>query len=506
MRRNPKRNLQDGCGSGILARAAAGWKPGPLFMLLVLAATSSAVTPDDAQRIARERLWHRQPLHPASLDLREELDVEINRLLDRYDANGRLQPSYFSIGITGSWILHGYPGEQAYILADALAFLPSNTQARVKAYLYDELRARDPTTIGFEHCDWGWGACELTGNRREYFTIPTSPNPDPIAPNLWPAPTVQPEGLYMIWRYCDRSGDWAFISDHAPPVGERWNRIHAMFHAIPDPPTRYGHLAAAIGYARILEHYGLTNGPPYSTALDRIHAGMVAGTDFSVWVDDSYETFLFGTHDWAWTPFHYLRNQNAVGAMLAPEVGRFLGEFAYSNVYRRTTFNPREGEPGEDYAVESIWNGWYLTRGPYAPLIAWMGYYGENHMVTPDTPWALFMTRAWVYGESGDELRRWLDVPYSIGDLFHLQRLTATIGAYSDPVWSAVQPPALRAEDGEAGLIRIIASGAVHGLYAIDQSTNLIMWQSVITNAGPEVIVTHPLDGPGMFFRARAAP
>ncbi|HMO51367.1 MAG TPA: hypothetical protein PKE26_08870 [Kiritimatiellia bacterium] len=477
-----------------------------LFALFLLTATASAVTTNDARRITRERLWHRQPLHHASADLRAELDDEITRLLDRHDAAGRLKPSYFSIGITGSWILHGYPGEQAYILADALPFLSTTTQARVKAYLHAEIRARDPTSIAFEHCDGGWGSCQMTGNRREYFSIPTSPNPDPITPNLWPPPAVQPEGLYMIWRYCDRTEDWAFISTNSPPTGDRWNRMNAMFNAIPNPPTRYGHLAAAIGYARILEHYGFTNGAPYTTALERVHAGMLAGANFSVWVDASYNAFVYGTHDWAWTPFHYLRNQNAVGAMLAPEVGRFLGEFAYSHVYRRTTRNPNEGQPGELYAIESIWNGWYLTRGPYAPLIAWMGYYGENHMVTPDTPWALFMTHAWVYGESGDELRRWLDVPYNIGDLFHIQRLTATIGAYSDPVWSAVQPPALRAEALETGPLRIIASGASNALYAIDRSTNLIAWQSVITNAGPEFMLTNQLDAPLIFFRARTAP
>jgi hypothetical protein len=492
--------------SEVSAQRVATGIAGAAILFIGLTSAAFSVTTNDAARLVRDRMWVQHPFHPASADLREELDFEITRLLDRYDEGGHLEPAYFSIGITEGWILYGYPGEQAYVLADTLPFLSADTRARLKAYLFEEIRVYDPTDLAFEHCDWGWGSCELTGNRREFFALPTSPNPNPVTPNLWPPPTIPPEGLYMIWRYSDASGDWAFISANTPASGARWNRMLTMFNAIPDPPTRYGHIAAAIGFARILEHYGMTTGHPYTTALARVHSGLVAGTNFNLFIDRSYSDFIGGTHDWAWTPFHYQRTANAVGAMLAPEIGRFLRAYAFTSVVRRVTFNPDEGQPGEDYAVESIWQSWYLTRGAYVPLIPLMGYYGENHMVTPDTPWALFMTHAWVYGESGDELRRWLDVPYCIGDLFHLQRLTATIGAYGEPVWSAVQPPSIRGEVSESGPLRVIASGASNALYTIDRSTDLIAWQSLQTNAGPEFVITNHLDAPSLFYRARTEP
>lgn len=464
-----------------------------------------SLSTNDALRYVRERLWAQDPMNPSAADLREELDTEINRMLDLYDAGGHIKPAYFSIGITGSWILYGYPGEQAYILADALPFLSTSTQARVKTYLFHEIRAYDPTQIGFEHCEGGWGSCEMTGNRRELFSLPTSPNPYPLRPNLWPPPQVPPEGLYMIWRYCDASGDWGFISTTTPPSGARWTRMLAMFNAISNPPTRYGHIAAAIGMARILQQYGMTNDALYSTALARVYSGMLAGTNFDAFVQTSYGTFIHGTHDWAWTPFHYTRTANAVGAMLAPEVGRFLREYTFSNVYRRVTYNPLAGQPNQPYAIEDIWQGWYLTRGHYIPLIPLMGHYGENHMVTPDTPWAMFMTHAWVYWESGSELRRWLDVPYCIGDLFHIQRLTATILAYSAPVWSAVQPPLMtRVERSPFGVVVGARGGAAR--YVLDTSRDLVNWVPITTNVGPTIVTTNAATLPVQFFRARAAP
>ncbi len=447
----------------------------------------AAINTNDVMRYIREKRWITKPWHPRSADLREELNAEITRLLDLYDDGGHVEPAYFSIGITGSWILYGYPGEQAYVLADALPFLPSNTQARLKAYLYQEIREYDPTLMGFEHCDGGWGSCEMTGNRREYFRLPASPNPEPIVPNLWPPPTVPPEALYMIWRYCNASGDWGFISSNAPPTGERWDRLVTLFHSISNPPVRYGHIAAAIGFARLLDHYGMTNSSLFTSAVARVYAGMVAGTNFNLFLERSYDAFLQGPHDWGWTPFHYLRHQNAVGAMIAPEIGRFLREYALTNVYRRVTYNPNEGQPGENYAIESVWQGWYLTRGHYIPLIPIAGYYGENHMVTPDTPWALFMTHAWIYNESGDELRRWLDVPYCIGDLFHIQKLTATISAYGQPVWSQWQPPEVHIGAIENGSVKVTVRGQAGARYVLERSTDLRIapWLPLITNTGP---------------------
>ena len=476
-----------------------------LIAALFLASSALAISPEVASRFVAERLWVLDPFSAASADLREELEEEIARLLDRYDDGGPLRPAYFSVGITEGWALYGYPGEAAYILADALPYLSAAVRERLMSALYDWVRDADPTVVAFNHCDWGWGSCELTGNRREFFPLPTSPTPDPLTPNLWPPPQVPVESLYMLWRYADATGDWDFLSETNPPSGERWTRILNLFAAIPNPATRYGEVAAALGAARIFRHFGLTNDALYATALQRIEAGMLAGLDFDAFVDASYDAFLHGTHDWAWTPFHYLRVNNAVGAMMAPEIGRFLGEFAGEAVHRRTTYNADEDQPDQTPAIESNWRGWFLTRGYYPPLIPWMGYYGENHMVTPDTPWALFMTHAWVYGATGDALRAYLDVPYCVGDLFHLQRLTATIEAYGNPVWGSVQPPILRAAPG-GGWQSFQVVGSADGFYAVERSDEWGDWLPLFTNAGPSFIVINTPGPTVRVFRARSVP
>lgn len=414
----------------------------PIIVLCIFATLpASAVDAPTAQRYAAERLWVRGADGPATQDLRDELDREVLRMLDRAEAQGgHLKPIYYEIGITGSWILHGYPGEQAYVLAEALPFLPPATRTRLAAWLRREIRDYDPTVRGFEHCEWGWGACEMTGNRREYFALPVSPNPDPLRPNVFPEPRVPPEGLYMIWRYADRTGDWDFISSTTPPSGERWQRIQQIFAAIPATPTRYGEVAGAIGYARLLERFGLRQSTAYANALTRIQAGLTAGQNFDAFLTSAYTRWLTGTHDWAFVPFHANRQQNAVTIHFAPEIGRFLREWALEAVRRRVSRNPQEGQPGQTPAIENHWPDWFAMRGVYPPISLWTGHYGENHMVTPDTPWALFMIHAYVYEEAGAALRAYLDVPYAIGDLCHLQRLVATIQAHGEKLWSESEP------------------------------------------------------------------
>ncbi|HBY64525.1 MAG TPA: hypothetical protein DEH78_32295, partial [Solibacterales bacterium] len=405
-----------------------------------LAAPAFAIDTAAARRYTTERRWVRQIDAAPSAALRAELEAHIVQWLDLAAASGTPKPLFLQIGITGGWIVFGNPGETASALAEALPHLTPGTQDRVKTFLRSFVRANDPTAMAFDHCAWGWGACELTGVRREYYTLPTSPLPDPLNANVYPPPAVPAEALYMLWRYADRTGDWDFISTSTPPSGERWNRIRTLFQSIPATPTRYGEVSGAIGYARMLERFNLSADASYNGAIAKVQAGLTAGTSFGAFLDASYARFLIGTHDWAFTPFHYLRQPNAVGAHLAPEIGRFLRENALDAVRARVTANPNEGQPGQKYSIEAHWPEWYLYRGAYPPIELWTGHYGENHMVAPDTPWALFLIHAFVYEEPGATLARYVDVPYGAADLFHIQRLAAAIEGYGTVAWSATDP------------------------------------------------------------------
>ncbi len=406
-------------------------------LILLLAAAGANVAAIDAaaaRRYAAERLEVRN-ISVGADRLRAELDAEITRYLDFVDRNGRPGPAYFEIGITGSWMLYGNPGETAYVMSLALPYLPAATQTRVRAFLSSMVRAADPTEVAFEHCG-GWGSCELRPPRREFHLLPMSPNPDPIRPNIWPPVQVPPETIYMLWQYAEATGDWDFISTTRPPSGARWTRLRNLFQAIPNQPVRYGEVAGAIGWVRMLEKFGLTSDSTYQTALEKIRAGLTAGANFSAFMDGAFQRHIGGRqHDWAFLPFHFHRDSNAVGVFFAPEIGRFLAENSLADVRRRVSENPQEGQPGQPRAIERHWPYWFLYRGEYPPIDLWTGHYGENHMVTPDTPWALFMVHAYIYNEPGAVLEQYVDAPYVIGDLCHWQRVIAAIEGFGEKRW-----------------------------------------------------------------------
>ena len=416
-------------------------------LLFVLSwAPAAAVDEAAARRYALERLAVRDLRSPAA-GLQAELERDILRFLDLAERSGRPGPAYFEIGVIGSYLLWGNPGETAYVMAEALPYLSPAAQGRVRAFLASMVRAADPTEVAFEHCG-GWGACELRPPRREFYLLPMPPDPQPLRPNIWPPPAVPAETIYMLWRYADSTGDWDFISSSRPPSGARWQRLRNLFQAIPSTPTRYGEIAGAIGWLRLLERFGLTGDSTYAEALAKIRAGLAAGNPFSRFLDAANRRFIGPHHhDWSFPPFHWHRDQNAIGIFFAPEIGRFLADYSLEDVRRRVSFNPREGQPGEPNAIEAHWPEWFLYRGEYPPTEKWTSHYGENHMVTPDVPWALFMIHAYVYNEPGEQLSAYLDVPYSIGDLCHWQRLVATIQSYGVKAWvflSGGAPPANR--------------------------------------------------------------
>lgn len=411
--------------------------------LIVLPQTSvvAALSQTETQKYILEKLAVNSSDTARVIDLKAKLEFEVNRMINK----GHLKPAYFQIGIMGSYILWGYPGEQAYILSLTLPYLSAATQTKLKTFLAQEVRNLDPTSRGFEHCSDGWGNCELTGNRREFFKIPTSPDPDPITANIYPAPSVPAESLYMMWAYAQNTGDWAFISSSTPPQGTRWNNIKNIFGRIPASPTRYGEITGAIGYMRLLEHYNMQNDPSYAQAQNIVVAGMNAGLNFRTFTDTSYQNFVNLTfnHDWAFTPFHFLRSSNAVGAQFAPEIGRYLRDNALVSVQNVVSFNPLQGNSGQQPAIQSHWPTWYQTRGIYPRIRPWVGHYGENHIATPDTPWALFMIEAYVFEQSGDGLYRRLSAPAAIGDLYHIHKIVATIEAYGQKCWQNIKTGAL---------------------------------------------------------------
>ncbi len=73
--------------------------------------------------------------------------------------------------------------------------------------------------------------------------------------------------------------------------------------------------------------------------------------------------------------------------------------------------------------IEEVAPHWFITFAAEG--------LGENAIVPLWDSYAVFMAKAWVLGNTGPELEKYLDVPgFPRGDLFYIDKLVATIEAY----------------------------------------------------------------------------
>jgi hypothetical protein len=137
---------------------------------------------------------------------------------------------------------------------------------------------------------------------------------------------------------------------------------------------------------------------------------------------DSWETPLDDIRQIIWmdelgTLFHETTNLGDYATLapfraLTPELGRFLADHLRpecAEYVRRV----------EEWIPE-----WYI-KWCYAYLGSedWALHMGDSHQV--------FLAKAWVLGEEGPTLERYLDVPWlPVGDFFYMDKLAATIMAY----------------------------------------------------------------------------
>jgi len=74
---------------------------------------------------------------------------------------------------------------------------------------------------------------------------------------------------------------------------------------------------------------------------------------------------------------------------------------------------------------------WYLTR------LGLQKEPGESSFHGPELAWSVFLAKAYIQSADHAELRRYLDRPWGLGDLYYLQKLVASIEAGSQPDFSA---------------------------------------------------------------------
>lgn len=366
-----------------------------------------------AQALA-DYVWN-MPLRPVlypDKELTARLEKEVQAMVNA----GHLAPLYIERGFTTGQGIPGDsahpedgltrfrpgnvywfdPGELIYTLSMAYPYLSSGLKSQVRAYLQNEMATYSPLQ------PLPWEPTWLTnGARRETYPVT-------IGASVWPPPAPPLSTLYALWTYADVIGDWTYLQSH-------WSEIDALFDSKKGAVDSYAAISGAIGYARIADHLGRTADAQEGENV--AVAAMTAGQNFSAFLETANARY----------PDPRASN-GTVGLRvpvffgLVPEVGRYLRDT------NRTTVTAYLNNMTDYYSGMYLW---YLTR------LGLQKEQGESSFHTPEAAWSVFLAQAYVLGTERQELRRYLDRPWGLGDIYLLQKLVAAIEAGGQPDFNA---------------------------------------------------------------------
>lgn len=306
---------------------------------------------------------------------------------------------YTASGVSGNAVWHD-PGELLYTLAAAYPYLDSGLQAQVRAYMAAEMNRYPPLqNLPYSDPNRDW---LRQGVARERYEVPMRGQL-----NNWPPVAANASALYALWLWSKNTNDWSYACNN-------WNAAKSLFNARRSSVRYYADIAGLIGYARLAQGLrarncaGVTSADydaGFQAALNALQAGAGAA-NFNTYRARADRDYL--------DPRDIVSGWSApVFFGLTPEVGRYLRE--------------QTGGAAASYLI-ALQSGdgvqwWYLTRvGVHAEE-------GETSYLTPLTGWSHFLGRAYVVGDSQATLARWLDRPWTTGDLYSLQKIVATIHA-----------------------------------------------------------------------------
>lgn len=205
----------------------------------------------------------------------------------------------------------------------------------------------------------------------------------------------------------------------------------------------YGDVAGMIGYARLARQ--LAERDPQAYGADARRAETAAGAVIGEVADLGYPAMyrmawaLFGQkgqHDWMYPPFHLRRdNDFTTSCLFCPELGRLLRDTSLEAVREHLA----------SYEQRANTRAWFLSYGDQirdsvntSVSLAGgggEGTGGENSFMPPEFGWTIYMLQAYVLQAPPEQLRLWIDIPWAIGDLYHVQRLVAAVRAHGREVW-----------------------------------------------------------------------
>lgn len=400
-----------------------------------------------------------------------ELAAEIDKVL----AAGHLAPVNLPWKVAFGWgafhfssVRHLYsaPGQTLSTLARALPFLDADRQQRLRAYLEQERRSFPPEVLAHLPSD--------TGARREAWSL--SPAFIKAETNKLRdqsfhvrTKTVPAQALYDLACYYAAVGfgkmaedgfelgsavkksagpwlqreEWATLGWRAWPLDQRDPQYYGSYGW--SQAVDANRLAVAlVGLARLAraskdEALGgramaeLARALAHRYAVGRYASWLYKQKDIlpapegfrpeddprEVAVSEAHAVLGYGRNQYG--PLPYFNDEEGPYAAMSPELARFFADHlkpqAESFARATASFHPDA----------------FLTLGTPRRCAEWWHNY-------PQDPHQIFLVHAWILGKDGEWLRRHLDVPLvPLGDLYHMDKLVATLRAYGQTTWQGLE-------------------------------------------------------------------
>jgi hypothetical protein len=351
-----------------------------------------AETPDFAARAEGEE----------AARVRARLNAHVAAMLDGWP----WKAFHNTLGISGYEAYFNHPDEVVYTLAIALPQLDEGPHDKVRAFLAEHIERKPPYAVeGYEN---------RRGRPRERYTVPEDLR---IAGRGKAGDAL---GVYALWAYCY----WADAPDaakaHLEAVTKRTAPLLEKPYAFDIHKQDYTHdeaerltadLAGLMGLARLARMAGDAD------TARRARDKALELLSLRVNLERVNPKILEKTHS-ASKSLHIAKL--ARYSRLVPEVGRAVADLSDGmGAARLAAFRAKR-------------NAWYLAFTER--LIG-----GENYVSPPHMGRAMMAGAALIEPLPGEELLRFVDIPWCEGDLYFIEKCTCSLWAAAGRKWKHVE-------------------------------------------------------------------
>jgi len=345
----------------------------------------------------------------------QRLETEVQKIIDPYLAQGTsgfLKPSYMQTHYRASqtampedMVYYRLPADTVYTLSVAYPYLSSGLKVNVLSYLNDYWQKYFVTSRILRI---GWNS----GVPREPIVIP----PEVITrmSQLGDLTSGTPVGawqrtFYAAWKYAQLVPSQALsIYNAVRPTLDNPPSSPAL--DIQRNPAMYNDYI--VGYQGFLNLYDLTGTNPDSALRASVASSLSSVLNTRLTNFDKDHPFVGLDNPTGVTINQYSRRFNCTRNFLymTPDLGS-----AMRNSPQFSTINAAVNE------YQYVCPNWFMTRDHNSFQEASSHHIFDSH--------AVFLAKAYVAQESQASLSKWIDVPWMLGDLYHMQNLVAVLEA-----------------------------------------------------------------------------